>query len=63
MKCKMNYSSDTDIGENVLLTGAELRKDERAERDICGVNWDVLFPEKFIVKFRGKPKGVFPDFF
>ena len=46
MKCKMNYSSDTDIGENVLLTGAELRKDERAERDICGVNWDVLFPEK-----------------
>ena len=43
MKCKMNYLSDTDIGENVLLTGAELR-DERAERDICGVGWDVLFP-------------------
>lgn len=44
MKCKMNYLSDTDIGENALLTGAELRKDERAERDICGVGWDVLFP-------------------
>ena len=44
MKCKMNYSSDTDIGENVLLTGAELRRDERAERDICGVGWDAPLP-------------------
>ena len=44
MKCKMNYSSDTDIGENALLTGAELRKDEKTERNICGVGWDVPFP-------------------
>ena len=63
MKCKMNYSSDTDIGENVLLTGAELRKYERAERDIVVLAGTCLSPEKFIVKFRDKRKGVFPDFF
>ena len=62
MKCKMNYLSDTDIGENVLLTGAELRKDERAEREIVVLAGTCLSPEKFIVKFRGKQKGFFSDF-
>ena len=63
MKCKMNYLSDTDIGENVLLTGAELRKDERAERDIVVSAGTCLSLEKFIVKFRGERKGIFSDFF